>query len=404
MPIKGLSRREDTSPRFVSLGKLVKGGPKTKDGKVGPDLEHFRFKPSNGDAHELEQAFFDSYGSEPNYIKLYLPYDEMERSFSSWREDYGQNEMLKRRCDGECWVDWVEGPSRKHGYEPCTLPMKDSGNRCPECPLSYVGRLEIILPPLWEAGFIGLVTLETHSINDIGTIAGKLVQCEPLTGKEFILWREDRKMGVPIKGKRVAVEKSLIFIELTQEWLQMQYLEAAQRQAVARLGGEPLPSLPEPQESLEDEDDEEIVGEVLEEEPPSAQDPSAGSGPPSTNGTRPYAPETIKAKLAPIVAAGSGAPATDKQKSLVAGKLNECFAGDAEADKKRHTVTQYLFDIESLNAAEFRQGHVDAVLTWILLNGKTNGTGDYPLHPKAPAEAAGIVRAALEDAGQQVLF
>lgn len=271
MPIKGLSTREDTSPRFLSLGKLVKGGPKTKDGKIGPDLDHFRFKPKNGDSHELEHAFFGSYGSECNHIKFYLPYDEMERCFSSWREDYGQNEMLKRRCDGEHWIDWVEGPVRKHGCKICTLPMKDSENRCPDCPLSYVGRLELILPPLWEAGFIGLVTLETHSINDIGAIAGKLVQCEPLSGKEFILWREDRKMGAPIKGKRVAIEKSLIFIELTQEWLQMQYLESAQRQAVARLGGQPLASLPEPQEPIdgdEPEEYEDFLGELLDDDAP----------------------------------------------------------------------------------------------------------------------------------------
>jgi len=402
MPIKGLSTREDTSPRFLSLGKLVKGGPKTKDGKIGPDLDHFRFKPSNGDSHELERAFFGSYGSKPNHLKFYLPYDEMERCFSSWREDYGQNQMLKRRCDGEYWIDWVEGPVRKHGRKVCTLPMKDTENRCPDCPLAYVGRLEIILPPLWEAGFIGLVTLETHSINDIGAIAGKLVQCEPLSGKEFILWREDRTMGAPIKGKRVAIEKSLIFIELTQEWLQMQYLESAQRQAVARLGGQPLPSLPEPQESLEDEDDEEILGEVLEEEPPAAQEPPGTAVPPPTNGTRPYAPDVVKSKLTPVVEAGSQAPATDKQRALIAGKLEECFAGEADADQKRHTVTYYLFGLDSVS--DFKQGHVDATIKWILLDGNKDSSGDYPLHPNAPAEAAAIVRLALEEAGQQVLF
>jgi len=216
------------------------------------------------------------------------------------------------------------------------------------------------------------------------------------------LWREDRTMGAPIKGKRVAIEKSLIFIELTQEWLQMQYLESAQRQAVARLGGQPLPSLPEPQESLEDEDDEEILGEVLEEEPPAAQEPPGTAVPPPTNGTRPYAPDVVKSKLTPVVEAGSQAPATDKQRALIAGKLEECFAGEADADQKRHTVTYYLFGLDSVS--DFKQGHVDATIKWILLDGNKDSSGDYPLHPNAPAEAAAIVRLALEEAGQQVLF
>lgn len=120
----------------------------------------------------------------------------------------------------------------------------------------------------------------------------------------------------------------------------------------------------------------------------------------ATNGKRPYSPEAIMARLTPIVAAGSGAPATDKQRQLIASKLNECFAADPDADKKRHTITNYLFGFESANDPAMKQGHVDAVLKWVLLDGKKDDTGDYPLHPKAPAEAAAIVREALIAEGQ----
>jgi len=420
MSIKGLSTREDVNPRFLSLGKLVKGGPKDKQGKVGEDLDHFRFKPADATDEELAAAFFSVYGKEPNHIKFYLPYDEMERCFSSWREDYGQNQMLKRRCDGEYWVSWVEGARRYNGVKRCTLPMKDTENRCPECPLAFVGRLEVILPPLWEAGFVGLVTIETHSINDIGAIAGKLMQCEPLTGKEFVLWRQEQKIGVPIKGKRVAVEKSLVFVELTRDWLQMQYIEAAKRQALARLNGaiaiasleagEGEEELPFSEPPLDEEWGASYVdletGEVIEdEEQEPEQEPEQAEQeeeqPLKPRDERPYPPPVIKAKIEQYVEARSKAGATDAQRQLVAMKLRECFAGEEDADSKAHSVLNWLCGFESTKAVEMKQGHVDGIMKWVLLDGNKDSSGDYPLHPNAPAEAAAIVREALVAEGQQ---
>jgi len=120
----------------------------------------------------------------------------------------------------------------------------------------------------------------------------------------------------------------------------------------------------------------------------------------ATNGNRSYSPEGIKAKLTPIVAAGSAAPATEKQRQLIAAKLNECFAEDPDADKKRYAVTHYLFGFESTKDPAMKQGHVDATLKWVLFDGKKDDTGDYPLHPNAPAEAAAIVHEALISQGQ----
>lgn len=148
--------------------------------------------------------------------------------------------------------------------------------------------------------------------------------------------------------------------------------------------------------------DEFAEGEYEEIEPPSEQVDNEPDTEPAANGDRPYSPETIKAKLTPIAEAGSGAPLTQQQRGLLAGKLEECFAGEPDADKKRHSVTRYLFGFESLDDA--KQGHADAILKWILHDGQKDDTGDYPLHEHAPAEAAGIVKGALEDAGQQSLF
>jgi len=263
--IIGVSRREDVTSRFKTLGKLKKGAPKSEGLS---DLEYFRFDPAKDDA-ALLQAFEDAYGPEPQVLdRVYLPYDKMEQCFSSWRELYGQNGLCKVRCNGDVIVDWIEGNRHRHGHRICDKKFKDTENRCPDCPLKPVGRLEIILPELWEAGYIGLVTLETHSWNDIATIAGKLVQWEPLTGRPFKLWREDTRIGVPIKDRRAAMEHSLIKLELTDERLMLEF-EAAKRRDRERIEG---PALLEPGQGdgdapavLIDEMTGEIVGELSDD-------------------------------------------------------------------------------------------------------------------------------------------
>ena len=58
-----------------------------------------------------------------------------------------------------------------------------------------------------------------------------VANAEPLAGKPFTLWREDTRIGAPVKGKRAAVVKSLVFIELTEEYLQLEF-QSAQRKAL----------------------------------------------------------------------------------------------------------------------------------------------------------------------------
>lgn len=236
MPIKGLSTREDTTASFTVIGKLRKGTKKKANGHMGADLkDYFRF---TSDDPEVVTTFYGIYGDKPNHLPFYLPFANMEDNFSSWREDYGQNKLVKRRCDGEYWRNWIEGTRYMRGHKLCELECKNTPDRCPDCPLKPVGRLSIILEPLWRAGYPYLVTMETHGINDIGAISSKLVQREPLTGKEFNLYRETRTIGVPNKttGKRMAVSKSLVFVELSQRWM-LNEIEAAKTSALALLTG-----------------------------------------------------------------------------------------------------------------------------------------------------------------------
>ena len=237
MPIKGLSTREDTTARFKVIGKLRKGEPKQSNGQMGADLaDYFRF---TSDDPEIVRTFYGIYGDKPNHIDFYLPFDHEEANFSSWRELYGTNGLVKRRCDGEHWQNWIDGMRYMRGQKLCELECKDTPNRCPGCPMTSIGRLSIILEPMWRAGYIGLITVLTSGINDIGEISSRLVQHEPLAGKEFELYRETRKIGAPNKktNKRMAITKWMVRIEPTQETALMLIGDAQRRAKLALLGG-----------------------------------------------------------------------------------------------------------------------------------------------------------------------
>lgn len=414
MAIKGVSDRNSVAPRFKVIGKLKKGSPK-ENGRVGADLDYFRF--DSNDPLVL-QAFEGIYGPEPRRLDVYLPYRNMEDNFSSWRELYGQNGLCKVRCDGENWVDWIDGPRHYHGERPCTWEFRDPASRCPGCPLQPVGRLSVILPEMWHAGHIGLVTVETHSWNDIANLSSKLVQWEPLTGKPFTLWREDTRIGVPIKDKRAAVEKSLIYVELTNDYL-VALLRDAQRKALEDVN---LPLLSEPSggEAHADGDagtdepgprdaraDDFVtsappVEDATYEEAPDPEAPEPEPAAEAANGRRPWSAEQVIAKIVEIVEAkgGKGAAASDKQRGLIAAKLEECFAGDDDASTRRHTVLKAIFGFDSVKL--LTKAQAGATLQWLLAGGQDD-TGDYPLHEAAPKEAAAIVRQALIDAGQEEL-
>lgn len=273
MPITGLSNREAVDPRFVEIGRLRKGGEKS-GGQVGKDLDYFRYVP-NSRYQESARVFEELYGPEPVELEIYFPFDQMERVFSSWREAYVKSGLCKLRCDGARWHDWIEGDRHYHseaGRE-CDLAYRDTENKCPKCPCQYSGRLQVILRPMWKAGQIGLITVMTSSINDIAHLASKLVQWEPLTNKPFTLWRASERIGVPIQGERRAVDKSLLHLELAEDWMREMFFKAQDQAAVALLE-EPDEDYPFQDLPAEDEYDDVLVegdpfleGEVEEPEP-----------------------------------------------------------------------------------------------------------------------------------------
>lgn len=148
---------------------------------------------------------------------------------------------------------------------------------------------------------------------------------------------------------------------------------------------------------------EEMDGDVIEGEftkPTRAKRPAPVSAP--TPKDRPWTPEQVRAFIAQAMDSKSNGHelCSPEQRQLLASKLEECFAGDKDAKPKRYSVTGYLVGQES--TGKMTKTEAWAVLTW-LLTGHKDDTGDLPLHPNAPAEAAAIVRQCLVDAVEQGL-
>lgn len=199
-------------PRLPRLGKLRKGGEKTPKG-YGPDLDHFRFTSDNPAVLAAWQAAFPT---PPRELTVYLPYATAVENFSTWVELWSAS-GLEHRCDGEMMTIWREGDKMMRGSKKCTGghdgddPRKDA-----------VGRLEFVVPQLLQAGHVGTVVLETHSINDIVFIAGLLTGVEArnshgLCGIAFRLYRQKESISVPgfgdRQGQRQKMDKWLVKIE-----------------------------------------------------------------------------------------------------------------------------------------------------------------------------------------------
>ncbi len=159
MPIKNLT--DNVAPAFQRIGELRKGGEgpiKTdRNGReyrsFGPELSFWRF---TSDRPEVVAAFMATYGNEPVSINVFLPYTTVEDNFPTWREEWSSGTpdlpgSMLHRCDGETMVKWL-GPDSRYYEEPRPCPHR--GKDKPAC--KPVGRLSVIIPELWEAGFVGM--------------------------------------------------------------------------------------------------------------------------------------------------------------------------------------------------------------------------------------------------------
>lgn len=152
MPIIGLT--DQLTHEMPRLGQLRKGAKKPQNSKKpGKDLTYFRFVCHNPD---IVARFEKVYGKEPRLINCRLAFPDLERSFPTWREEWGAG-SLKHRCDGETMTLWQDEEGLYHTQpEPCPyadLPDKDPGRKCKQS-----GLLRIIIDDLGEWAYVDAVT------------------------------------------------------------------------------------------------------------------------------------------------------------------------------------------------------------------------------------------------------
>jgi len=223
--------------RYPRLGKLRKGGPKTRktkaDGReveiVGRDLgEMLRYASEDPD---LEREWIGAFGSlEVDELTVLLPYPTVAECWQAWREEYNAS-ALKVRCDGKQHVLWLDPKTAEYRDDPVPCPGES-------CQAKETGRLDLLV-----LGFprLGTVTIETHSLNDIANLDGCLrllaMQSGDLTQIPMRLCRVQRNISKPmvVDGKKTRVRSPewLLHIEPSPAWVR-QRLEA-RRQEVDRL-------------------------------------------------------------------------------------------------------------------------------------------------------------------------
>jgi len=98
---------------------------------------------------------------------------------------------------------------------------------------------------------------------------------------------------------------------------------------------------------------------------------------------RPYDPPTLKAAIQKMATKHLGETASKAQVGLVAGMLSQIFLSDND---KRHTVQQYLFQVDSLNDADPEK--ILAALDWLK---PESIDGEYKVDDVAAQEAQAVL-------------
>ena len=281
MPIIGMTRRQDVEEATHRLvyGTLRKGGPKPDRTRPGPELEYWRFTSERAD---LVAAFNAAYPNMPKVVDAYLPFPDMERNWQTWFEEYDAG-GLRHRCDGRTMTRWRKPDgSYQDGEQPCPYAAgKERTDKNPGC--KQVGRLYLVLPALIKAGHVGLVTMETHSINDLIGITTSLIDIEHKAGgrlngillsvirvKEEIstpAWTSEDKAA----GKRSRTKKNMVKVVPHSEWV-MAHLQVEANEQMALALGKPLEIERRSQNVSNDwDDDDDGLPEFAEPELPDAE-------------------------------------------------------------------------------------------------------------------------------------
>ncbi len=118
----------------------------------------------------------------------------------------------------------------------------------------------------------------------------------------------------------------------------------------------------------------------------------------TANGSRPYAPATVKDRIITKASRSKNFETNVNQKKLLRYALALCFPGDDDIDDKRHTILQYLVGDPSSNKVTGQ--YFTAIIDDWLAVSKDSGD-EYMVDPIAAQEAQAIFTEVLKIEGQQ---
>lgn len=376
MPIIGLTRRidvEDQTHRLV-YGTLRKGGPKPNDKQPGPDLDHWRFV---SERPEVAAAFVAAYGDKPRVVDAYLPFPQMERNWITWREQYSHGGLL-HRCDGQTMCRWrTSDGSFQEGEKPCPyFAGKERTKQDPGC--VAVGRLYLIVPALLQAGYVGLVTLETHGKNDCLAITTSLIDIESkargnLSGILLSVMRVQQTISTPAwseddkkAGKRNRTAKWLVKIAPAADWVMAQLEVQAERQMVLA-GGKPLQLTSRPVQDPDafDEDDDDLDlpeftdPDLPDEQPEDVEDAEFEAIPSATEEHSNTPAAKIIARLRDL-GSNDSRPLDETTSKKLWGNLSSLTARNAARGKE---LLRKVFNVD--HSDKLTLGQASALAEWI---------------------------------------
>lgn len=123
--------------------------------------------------------------------------------------------------------------------------------------------------------------------------------------------------------------------------------------------------------------------------------------------TRPYDPDVLKAKIADLILTMQDridkgeAASKDSDEFVITSHIEQVWAGDADAENKRHAVTEYLVGKKSIK--EMTDAEKLALKHWLKIT-KDEGSGEWVHAKEAGIEADAVYRQTLVDQGQMTLI
>lgn len=210
----------DRSPTTSIIGKIFKGAPKS-NGKVGKNLDYFRFVPKGYSPERIQELWDRFYSGEPREITISFPYENIEWNLNEWYCEFGKS-GLKTRCNGSQIVEWRD---EKNGNvfqtdkpKPCRAPNNPKG--CGSCKASDLLKFKIF--EFEQYGYDGIVELSTTSIHDISYLRDRLTEIQqtlaniniPLKGTPLMLYRETRTITKTMNGQSSRQEESLLGLSI----------------------------------------------------------------------------------------------------------------------------------------------------------------------------------------------